>query len=193
MSAYLVISLEGVIGVIITSVLLLILNKIECPYNSILCNREDSTNHSVENFKETFAFIFTYKEYTIGFIIFMIGIFCYNTFRLKTNEAYSPTHQSIATSIGSCLSWILKLCIPYFQSETNFFWFNLSKGIAYVIIIFGVSVFLEIIIINKCGLNQYTAKVINRRSVFVSEKEKEELGTIYKKESNELKQSALII
>ena len=62
-----------------------------------------------------------------------------------------------------------------------------------MIIIFGVSVFLEIIIINKCGLNQYTAKVINRRSVFVSEKEKEELRTIYKKESNELKQSALII
>ena len=180
MSPYLVISLEGIFGVIITSFLFIILNRIDCPDNSIFCSRDSSTNHSVENFIETISFIMSNKEYFIGFFTFMLGACFFNIFRLKTNEVYSPTHRSIADSIGACLSWIMKLCIPYFNNEKIVFYNSIIKGLAYIIIIFGVGIYLEFMVINKWGLNHYTRININERSNFFAVKEKEELLSIYK-------------
>ena len=70
----------------------------------------------------------------------------------------------------------MKLCIPYFNNEKIVFYNSIIKGLAYIIIIFGVGIYLEFMVINKWGLNHYTRININERSNFFCSKRKRRIN-----------------
>ena len=90
-------------------------------------------------------------------ISLMIANFVYNIFIWIIIDRFSPNDQAMVSVIEGIT---LKLFILIF--ETNKFIENLSISIItvfiYFILIIGVCIHNEIIIINKCGLNEYTKK-----------------------------------
>ena len=97
-----------------------------------------------------------------------------NTFRMLTNQCYSPTHRAIGDTLSSFLFWIIQLCIESFREEENSVWINFIKGGTYIMIYFGIFIFLELIIIMRCGMDKNTTDmIINRVDV-----EEEEINKI---------------
>ena len=98
----------------------------------------------------------------------IIIYFFFDIFRIKTNQIFSPTHRSIGDTVGSFLFWI----VNFFFQALNWFGmhvkgslaFNLAYVASYLIIIFGVAIFLELIILNFCGLNVNTEFMIKKRA-----------------------------
>ena len=102
--------------------------------------------------------------------ILYISITFFNSFRILTNQHYTPTHRSLSDSIASFIAWILKLTIPFLNQTTTkddvFYIQNIIMGVLYIIMIIGVLIFLEIIILTFCDLDRNTKEKINARQEF---------------------------
>ena len=152
---------EGFGGLITTSCLLLVFSYVGC-FSSAICET---------NLEKIWTLIFDNTEILILILIMYVSIAIFNSFRILTNQHYTPTHRSISDSIASFLAWILKLTIPYFSNNTTVkdkedYIKNTIIGILYVIMIIGVLIFLEIIILTFCDLDRNTKEKINARQEF---------------------------
>ena len=159
---YLIISLQGIIGVVVIGILLLIFNNIPCPKEASFCEKEKM----IEDFNETMRILFSNKESIIGIILMFFGICGFNIFRMKTIQIYSPTHRVLTNIITSFLHWIFVDLIfyNYFEMKlTDTLEIIIVKLISYFISLIGLSIFLEIIIINAFNLNRNTNKAITER------------------------------
>ena len=144
-SPYVVISFEGFGGVVVMGIVFIVLNHIDCSKDSLICDYDSTTNHSVENFIETISYIFSHYEYYIPFMKMYFSMLFFNLFRLKTNEHYSPTHRSIADCFGALLKWLLTLALPFLDSGKVTPLSIIGTSIAYVIMLIGLVIYLEII------------------------------------------------
>ena len=82
-SPYLIISGEGFFGLIFTFISFFIFDD-TCPDTFFLCEKKQS-------YYEIFIKFFTNINLSIAFFLFLIGVFLMNTFRMLTNQCYSPT------------------------------------------------------------------------------------------------------
>ena len=82
---------------------------------------------------------------------------------MLTNQKYSPTHSSIADTLSAFIIWIIQLCVPYFRDKKITFWVSLLEGITFIIIYIGIFIFLELVIINRFGMDNNTRDKINIR------------------------------
>ena len=89
----------------------------------------------------------------------MILNFIYNIFIWIIIDRFSPNDYSMSTVIEGLTA---KLIILIYDEKFNKSLFIVG-GIIYIILIFGLCIFSEIIIINKCGLNEYTKKYIGNK------------------------------
>ena len=156
---------EGLGGLITTSCLLLVFSYVGCVFSDI----SEISSICETDFRGTWKLIFGNKEILILILIMYVSIAIFNSFRILTNQHYTPTHRSISDSIASFLAWILKLTIPYFNTtvkDKEDYIKNTIIGILYVIMIIGVLIFLEIIILTFCGLDRNTKEKINARQEF---------------------------
>ena len=103
-------------------------------------------------FIDNFMIIFLY-------FIFMILNFIYNIFIWIIIDRFSLNDYSMSTVIEGLTT---KLIILIYDEEFNKSLFIVG-GIIYIILIFGLCIFSEIIIINKCGLNECTKKYIGSK------------------------------
>ena len=121
-------------------------------------------------FIETWQIISQNPRLIILVSILYISITFFNSFRILTNQHYTPTHRSLSDSIASFIAWILKLTIPFFNQTTTkddvFYIQNIIMGVLYIIMIIGVLIFLEIIILTFCDLDRNTKEKINARQEF---------------------------
>ena len=121
-------------------------------------------------FIETWQIISQNQRLIILVSILYISITFFNSFRILTNQHYTPTHRSLSDSIASFIAWILKLTIPFFNQTTTkddvFYRKNIIMGVLYIIMIIGVLIFLEIIILTFCDLDRNTKEKINARQEF---------------------------
>lgn len=150
---------EGFGGLITTSCLLLVFSYVGC-FSSAICET---------NLEKIWTLIVDNTEILILILIMYVSIAIFNSFRILTNQHYTPTHRSISDSIASFLAWILKLTIPYFNTAVKVkkdYIKNTIIGILYVIMIIGVLIFLEIIILTFCDLDRNTKEKINARQEF---------------------------
>ena len=121
-------------------------------------------------FIETWQIISQDQRLIILVSILYISITFFNSFRILTNQHYTPTHRSLSDSIASFIAWILKLTIPFLNQTTTkddvFYIQNIIMGVLYIIMIIGVLIFLEIIILTFCDLDRNTKEKINARQEF---------------------------
>ena len=89
----------------------------------------------------------------------MILNFIYNIFIWIIIDRFSLNDYSMSTVIEGLTA---KLIILIYDEEFNKSLFIVG-GIIYIILIFGLCIFSEIIIINKCGLNECTKKYIGSK------------------------------
>ena len=143
-------------------------NRIPCPKDSSFCDNEtDDKTIMIEDCLSTIRLLFSYKEYIIGTILIFIGICGFNIFRMITIQIYSTTHRILTDIIKSFLLWVFVSLIfhSYFQvKEVDTFRIIIIKAISYLIVFIGLIIFLEIVIINLCGLNKNTIQSIVRRT-----------------------------
>lgn len=161
-SPYLIISGEGAFGLIITSLCFTWMDE-QCPETFFICNDENIAKKS--HYFDDFAAFFNNYINCLSMILFFIGVFFVNTFRMLVNHNYSPTHRSIADTLSSFIFWILKLSYDIFivKEDNISVKHNILIGITYIVMYIGIFIFLELIIIHKFGMDKNTRDVINLR------------------------------
>ena len=112
-------------------------------------------------------FLFSNNKCIAGSFLIIIGIFGFNVFGLLTIQTYSPTHRTLFDTITSFLIWITSLIDPSFIDEKDGHSQSvlsiIKNSISFIITFIGLSIFLEIIIINVFGMNTNTIKAISER------------------------------
>jgi len=84
------------------------------------------------------------KDYIYWIISFIFSCGFFNIFRLKINQVYGPIHRCIGNTFIFLIVWVIDVFI---QNEKEN---NLLIIICYIFIIFGASIFIEIISFNCC-------------------------------------------
>ena len=164
-SSHLIVALEGLFGLILSVFATFILNE-ECKDSYYICK---GVEYSYWNgFKEFFCT----SGMTLGLCLYILGVFLFNTFKMKTNQSYTPTHRSIGDNLSGILFWIMQLTIKYFRPDQMSVFKSILQGLAYLVITIGLLIFLELIIVHFCNIDVNTRDNINYRI----EKEKVEIN-----------------
>ena len=95
----------------------------------------------------------------------------FNIFRLKSNEHYSPTHRSLADCFCALLKWILTFALPFLKPGNVTPLSIVGTSIAYVIMMIGLVIYLEIIVLKVFGLERNTRYHIIQREEHFNLKE----------------------
>lgn len=167
-SSHLIVALEGLFGLILSFFALFILNE-KCKENYYICDGDQYEYSYWNGFKE----FFLTSGMTLGLGLYILGVFLFNTFKMKTNQSYTPTHRSIGDNLSGVLFWIMQLTIKYFRPETLSLYKSILQGLSYLVITIGLLIFLELIIVHFCDMDINTRDSINYRI----EKEKVEINT----------------
>ena len=167
-SPYLLISIEGICGTIMTSLLFIPLYYLKCDQLYEICDTGSSAK--IEDVLSTIGYISRHHEIFIILIIVFICYMFFNAFRVLTNHNFSPSHRVIADIFGSFLEYIavliFSLCGKFNQHldiTLKGLYIAISM-IAYVIIVFGVCVVLELIIVHCLGIDIDTERYITTRA-----------------------------
>lgn len=163
LSPFLVLGSEGLTGFIIMNIAILISSFIKCKDDNHFCKKD----HYVEDLNFVFSFLYHHFAYLIIYIFFFFSLFLLNVFRLLTNQHYSPAHRSLSNTISPCISWIIKLCVPFmnsFSPDTNI-WYYIGISLSDLIMIFGVFIFLEIFILGCWKINENNRETIINREI----------------------------
>ena len=165
-SSYLVVAGEGFFGFLVSGILFLLLNE-NCPNGSNNNKSPFCFNTSIESkhYWSDFLLYFDNKELTIGLMVYLIGVFWFDTFKMKTNQSYTPTHRSIGDNLSGIIFWIMQLTIDWFHSDkkTTTPALVVFQGISYLMMSIGIMIFLELVIVNLCEMNRNTVDSINKR------------------------------
>ena len=96
----------------------------------------------------------------VWYILLLVGLFSFNTFKVLTNDAYYPTYKGLSDVFGHFFRWVVLILIG--SDKTNFtFRHFLIKILSDVM---GIIIYLEIIQLNFCGFNKKTRKEITIRT-----------------------------
>ena len=162
-SPFAIISLEGFFGIIVMSVSLIFLYYTKCTskiVSEIVCTRENQ----VENIFDTFNNVISHYQLLIPIIILFFSFIVLNTFRLLTNQAYSPTHRIIPDVYGCCFSWVVRVIFPNLDKISTFMEFqNFVIGFSFFLIMVGALIYLEIIELHFWGLSRNIRRTITSR------------------------------
>lgn len=158
-SPFAIISLEGFFGIIVMSVSLIFLYYTKCT-SEIVC----TSGNQVENIFDTFNNVISHYQLLIPIIILFFSFIVLNTFRLLTNQAYSPTHRIIPDVYGCCFSWVVRVIFPKLDEISTFMKFqNFVIGFSFFLMMVGALIYLEIIELHFWGLSRNIRRTITSR------------------------------
>ena len=158
-SPFAIISLEGFFGIIVMSVSLIFLYYTKCT-SEIVC----TSGNQVENIFDTFNNVISHYQLLIPIIILFFSFIVLNTFRLLTNQAYSPTHRIIPDVYGCCFSWVVRVIFPGLDEISIFKEFqNFVIGFSFFLMMVGALIYLEIIELHFWGLSRNIRRTITSR------------------------------
>lgn len=161
-NAYLVVAGEGFFGIIVSGFSFAILNE-NYP-NFIYPTEYDKEGNLIKldkNYLKGFQYYLNTKP-LIGLCIYIFGVTFFNAFRMKTIQAYSPTHRAIGDNLSGMFFFIVQIFLHDLGENINILIIVL-EGISYIIISIGIIIFLELIIIHFCGMDKNTRDSINER------------------------------
>ena len=99
------------------------------------------------------------------FLVFLLMLFnfIYNLFIWIINDRFSPNDLAITILIEGITDKLDFLVFKFREFENNLF-VSVYEIIIYFILVIGALIHNEIVIINWCGLDEYTKKNINKKS-----------------------------
>lgn len=159
---------EGIVGTIVLGFFFILFDKIDCPniennyFPFYLCRQNKQNKQKLEDFVWCLNFIFSHYEYLLSYIIIIVGLLIFNAIRTLTIYHFSPIHKSMGNIFKLFFFWIFSLLIPFYGASKDV-GYNIGVFFSYVFMIFGVFIFLEIIIVEVCNLDLNTkAEIIKR-------------------------------
>ena len=154
---------EGLFILSLNVILAIIFTNVEITKDStttkIIRTFEYNNNTYIDNFYEFYYSIDTYE--VIMFFVSLTNRLIFNLFSLITNKYYTPCHIILLLIIGEC----------QFAFETEENSELILPSISYFILFFMILIYLEIIELNFCGLEENLKRNIDERAKI---KEKEE-------------------
>ena len=149
---YEVCSFIGIFTLVFYLISLIISSYIPC-YNNF-CFVKDENHKYFDNFR-VYIHEINLKELFL-FFIEMIIFGLINIFTILTVKYFTPFHSIIILIIGRIVLAIQKMI-----KETEIY--DILYFIILLLILFGLLIFLEIIILNFCGIQKYTKNYIEKR------------------------------
>ena len=152
-SPYEICVFEGIFILAINLILLIIFTFIPMSEIKYIKKTEYEGKMYIDNFFQYFSKI-SYIE-LISFIVVMLSRFGFNIFCLLTTKYFTPFHSIIILIIGE---------IYFARYDLEPIWRVFLEYIVYALLIFVMLVFLEIIEINRWGLQKNTERNISLRA-----------------------------
>lgn len=127
------------------------------------------------------------KSVLIMYMLYIVTNMAYNSFRVLTVQHFYPTYLGLNGILSNFFFWIVNIINPESSSQE----FNTSSStilvqtVAHLIMIIGIVIYLEIIQLNFCKLNEYTATSIASRSVSYYVKHVDGIDMVFQQENNE--------
>ena len=188
LSPYFIMFIEGLSGFIITSLCFPLFSTIHCHKESVYYCEGDHVEHFTDSMRAIFAS--GNPNYVIFLILYMISNYFFVIFKFFTNKSLSPSHRSISDILGLFCIWVLRRTIleeafhlklitqPNAGINPNKtisqVTVDIVKCISYLVMIFAMFVFLEILILPFCNFETNTDSEIDSRSF----KERESLNNL---------------
>ena len=167
---------EGLWGIIVFTVLLIIFQFIQCNNWGIkdyICTINDNDKYHLEDSIFSFRQIWEKKSILILFIFYIISIFLYNVVGINITKLVSSTSRAVADNTRIVFVYLFFFIFgPEGTKET----FDLIQFIGFLFLIIGTLIYNEIIVLPFWGLDYYIRKNIIKR-------QKQELLDKLKKES----------
>ena len=153
-SPFVVIGLEGVVGMITITVGI-----------TIYCSINKNFGDFFHKYGEYFIRMYTASKMTlVWYSLLLVGLFSFNTFKVLTNNAYYPTYKGLSDVFVHFFRWVVLILVG--SDKTNFtFRHYFIKILSYIIMMIGIIIYLEIIQLNFCGFNKNTRKEITNRTL----------------------------
>ena len=167
---FLLISLEGFVGTFFCSISFIPTSIMDCPDNVYFCSNEYPTHkqRKIEPFIYTMSYIFKHPRVLVMIIAVLLSMISFESFRILTNQRFSPGHRSIADVYGAFLEFIIMSIFQYFglfKLKPEKISFYVVSVIGYAFILVGVLIYLEIVIIHILGLDVNTEDKIEERAM----------------------------
>ena len=152
---------EGIVGVVVVGISFFFVSQIECSIKIGLCIK----GNMVDDIKQGFSFIFSHHKYLIVLVIRFFFLILYNIFRVLMNYHYSPAHRVIPKTFRKFLVWILSFSQFFGDNSQKSSYVIVGELIGYCFQMFGVMMFVEVLIIGLCGINTDIESEITKREM----------------------------
>ena len=117
-------------------------------------------------FKVYFSYLINEgKCVLIMYMLYIVTNMGYNSFRVLTVQHFYPTYLGLNGILSNFFFWIVNIIITASSSQNLNTSTILVQTVAHLIMIIGIVIYLEIIQLNFCKLNEYTATSIASRSI----------------------------
>ena len=148
---------QGLFSLIIHIILLAIFTNINVESNRTYQKVDYHDKKYLDNFYEYIENID--KTQIFVFIVIMISRLCFNLFSIITVKFYTPSHVALILLLGE----IIFIFIDYYD-ENQKIWQLFANIIIFVICLFMLLIYTEIIELNFCGLQKNTRRNIAERA-----------------------------
>ena len=166
LSPFLIIMTEGICG-------LFIIIPISLSVSSLLYSKfKNNVFPTWKGVLKEIKLNFMFAPEALSAVGRVVALFWFNVFRLLTNHSFTPCHRSIADTITTFFRWILsiigiaynsKMFGPKHNSENIEVGDIIFQFVIYLVIFFDIAIYIELIILNVCGLETDTSTFIRIR------------------------------
>ena len=159
LSPYTLLFFEGLILMIISCIILIIFNNIECKDTYEFCNHK-VTKHLFE-FKQLIFLLKDNPMLLLNIILYMLVYFLFNVFRIFTIKEFSPIYRTVADCFVFVFIFIISVCNGNFAFDINL----IFKAVCHIMIVVSLLVYNEVIIVHFWKLDVNTEVEIKKRSM----------------------------
>ena len=115
-----------------------------------------------ENIFANFFDVFDRYEIILLYIGIDISICCYGLFIWILLNKFSPNDYALSMMVEAMIDKLFQYTLKPETFKDNIF-ISISQIIIFILLIIGICIHNEIIIINKCGMNEYTKNKISEK------------------------------
>ena len=115
-----------------------------------------------ENIFANFFVVFDRYEIILLYIGIDISICCYGLFIWILLNKFSPNDYALSMMVEAMIDKLFQYTLKPETFKDNMF-ISISQIIIFILLIIGICIHNEIIIINKCGMNEYTKNKISEK------------------------------
>ena len=149
LSPFEVVGFQGLFGMLILSVILIISNFTKCQKWMAVCEYNESNPQNIIDFGKDFNNIFSNKYTIFEVFSYIFLTTSYNILFHLLVKHLGPTHRIISDGLASIITMTVSIFILQdYETETSFAYFIISQVLGHICIIIGIVLYNEIIFFN---------------------------------------------